>query len=90
MQDTSSFEARLKADGYSEIERKRYEARPANGEHGHHFSVRGLILDGAFIVTLEGVERTHRPGDVFEVEAGRMHFEAVGSDGVELLVGKKY
>lgn len=90
MLDTASFEAKLKADGYTEIERKRYEPRPANGEHGHHFSVRGLILDGQFIVTLEGVERTYRAGEVFAVEAGQMHFEAVGSDGVELLVGRKY
>ncbi|MFM9939837.1 MAG: cupin domain-containing protein [Hyphomicrobiaceae bacterium] len=90
MLDTVSFESRLKTDGYVEIERKRYEPRPANGEHGHHFSVRGLILDGAFIITLEGVERTYRPGEIFEVEAGRMHFEAVGQEGVELLVGRKY
>lgn len=88
--DTSAFEAGLKSDGYTEIERKRYEPRPANGEHGHHFSVRGLVLDGAFIVTLEGVERTYRHGEIFEVEAGRMHFEAVGPDGVELVVGRKY
>ena len=47
---------------FTEIERKRYEARPPNGEHGHHFSVRGLILDGAFIVTLEGV-MTANAGD---------------------------
>lgn len=88
--DTADFEAGLKADGYTEIERKRYEPRPANGEHGHHFSVRGLILDGAFIVTLEGVERTYRKGDIFEVAADRMHFEEVGADGAELLVGRRY
>ena len=88
--DTQAFEAGLKADGYSEIERKRYEPRPANGEHGHHFSVRGLILDGAFVVTKEGVERTYRPGEIFEVGADTMHFEAVGPNGVELIVGRKY
>ncbi|MDX2155260.1 MAG: hypothetical protein SFW09_02025 [Hyphomicrobiaceae bacterium] len=88
--DTATFEAGLKADGYAEIERKRYEPRPANGEHGHHFSVRGLILDGAFIVTLEGRERTYHKGEVFEVDAGRMHYEAVGPEGVELIVGRKY
>lgn len=88
--DPSTFEAGLRADGYSEVERKRYEPRPANGEHGHHFSVRGLILNGAFIVTKEGVERTYRPGEIFEVAADTMHFEAVGPDGVELIVGRKY
>lgn len=88
--DVATFEAGLKADGYKEIERKHYEPRPANGEHGHHFSVRGLILDGAFIVTKEGVPRTYRPGDIFEVAEGQMHFEEVGSEGVELVVGRKY
>ena len=88
--DTAAFEAGLRADGYSEIERRRYEPRPANGEHGHHFSVRGLILNGAFIVTKENVERAYRPGETFEVAAGTIHFEAVGPDGVELIVGRKY
>ncbi len=88
--DRSLFEARLKADGFTEIETKRYEARPANGEHGHHFTVRGLILDGAFIVTSDGHERTYRPGEVFEVIAGDLHFEAVADGGVEILVGRKY
>lgn len=88
--DTTAFEAGLKADGYSEIERKRYEPRPANGEHGHHFSVRGLILAGTFTVTLEGTARTYRAGEVFAVEEGRLHFEEVGPEGVELVVGRKY
>ncbi len=88
--DTTAFQSRLTADGFTEIETKRFEVRPPNGEHGHHFTVNGLVLDGAFIITLEGVERTYKPGEIFVVEAGRMHFEAVGSEGVELMVGKKY
>ncbi len=88
--DTAAFETGLKADGYNEIERKRYEPRPANGEHGHHFSIRGLILDGTFIVTKEGSPRAYRKGEIFEVDAGRLHFEEVGPDGVELIVGRKY
>lgn len=88
--DRSIFEASLTADGFTEIETKRYEARPTNGEHGHHFTVRGPILDGAFTVTVGGQERTYRPGDAFEVGAGDMHCEAVGPGGLELLVGRKY
>lgn len=84
------FAAGLRADGFTEIETKRLEPRPANGEHGHHFSVRGLILSGDFVVTQDGVERTYRRGDIFEVAADRMHFEAVGPDGVQLMLGRKY
>ena len=88
--DTATFEAGLKADGYSEIERKRYEPRPANGEHGHHFSVRGLILDGTFIVTKEGAPRAYKAGEIFEVPAEMMHFEEIPASGVELIIGRKY
>jgi quercetin dioxygenase-like cupin family protein len=87
--DAAAFEAGLRADGFQEVERKRLEPRPANGEHGHHFDVRGLILDGAFTVTLEGVPRTFRTGEVFEVAAGQMHFEEVGRDGAEVLIGRR-
>ena len=87
---TAAFEERLKSDGYVEIETKRLDPRPANGEHGHHFDVRGLVLEGAFIVTLEGVARTYGPGDVFEVAAGQLHFEEVGPDGTTVMVGRKY
>lgn len=88
--DTQIFESSLNADGYREIETKHYEPRPANGEHGHHFSVRGLILEGDFTVTLEGQPTTYRTGDVFEVAEGRLHFEEIGPAGVKLMVGKKY
>ena len=88
--DVHQFETELKAGGYQELETKRYEPRPANGEHGHHFSVRGLILEGEFTVTLEGTPTTYRPGDIFAVNEGRLHCEAVGPDGVTLIVGRKY
>lgn len=88
--DVQKFETELKAGGYTEIETKSYPARPANGEHGHHFSVRGLILEGAFTITLEGTPKTYRPGDVFAVSEGKLHCEEIGPEGVKLLVGKKY
>ena len=52
--DSAAFEQKLRDDGFVEIETKVYEPRPANGDHGHHFSVLGLVLDGAFTVAIEG------------------------------------
>ena len=86
----AEFESNLKADGYNEIETKQYDPRPANGEHGHHFSVRGLVLEGTFIVTKDTKPVTYRPGDVFTVPEGEMHCEEVGADGARVLVGRKY
>lgn len=88
--EPQAFEAKLRADGYSDIEVKVYEPRPANGDHGHHFSVRGLILDGSFTVSCEGKPVTYTKGQVFEVPEGTLHYEEVGSAGVRLMVGKKY
>jgi quercetin dioxygenase-like cupin family protein len=88
--DTRSFEASLKVDGYKEIETKTYAPAPANGEHGHHFSVRGLVLDGAFTVIRGQTAVTYRPGQVFAVEEGALHSEEIGPAGARVLVGRKY
>jgi quercetin dioxygenase-like cupin family protein len=88
--NAADFEMNLKADGYTEIETKQYDPRPANGEHGHHFSVRGLVLEGSFIVTQNKKAVTYRPGDVFSVAEGQLHYEEVGADGARILVGRKY
>ena len=87
--DASTFEAQLRADGFQEIETRLMDARPANGEHGHHFDVRGLVLEGSFIVTSDAVEHVYKTGDVFEVPAGRLHCEAVGQEGAKILVGRR-
>lgn len=88
--DMTTFEAGLRADGYTEIETKSYDPRPANGEHGHHFSVRGLVLAGTFVVTQNATPVAYRSGDVFEVAEGHLHCEEVGAEGARILVGRKY
>ena len=88
--DTSAFEAKLKTDGYTEIEIKTYESRPANGEHGHHFSVCGLVLEGAFIVIRDQKSVTYRTGEVFAVPEGCLHCEEISPEGARVLVGRKY
>ena len=84
------FEARLKEDGYTEIEAKSLQPRPANNEHGHAFGVRGLVLSGAFTVTQSNVTTTYRTGEIFSVAAGQDHSEEVGPEGAEVVVGRKY
>ena len=88
--DTSAFEATLKTDGYTEVETKQFDPRPANGEHGHHFAVRGLVLDGAFTLIREGNPVTYRRGDEFAVPNGCLHCEEIGSKGARVLIGRKF
>jgi quercetin dioxygenase-like cupin family protein len=88
--DTADFEAKLKQDGYHEIATRSMEHRPANGDHVHEFSVRGLVTSGEFIVTCGGDARSYGPGDVFEVAAGEMHNEAIGPEGATIVAGRLY
>ena len=88
--DIHTFEANLKGDGFTEIENKTYPPTLANGEHGHHFSVRGLVLDGGFTVIRKQKPVTYRAGDVFAVPAGDLHCEEIGAEGARVLVGRKY
>ena len=84
------FEARLREDGYTEIEAKSLQPRPANDHHGHPFAVRGLVLAGAFTVSQNNISETYRAGEIFAVAAGQDHSEEVGPDGAEIVAGRKY
>jgi quercetin dioxygenase-like cupin family protein len=86
----SAFEAELKAGGYTEIETKAIEPRPANTAHAHDYDIRGLVLEGIFIVTQDNEPVTYRAGEIFSVVAGKSHTEEIGPQGARVLVGRKY
>ena len=86
----SDFEAKLRADGYTEIETQNLEPRPGKGEHGHPFAIRGLVLAGTFIVTQNNQPTAYGPGQIFAVADGDPHDESIGSDGARVLVGRKF
>jgi quercetin dioxygenase-like cupin family protein len=88
--NTSEFTAKLKQDGFREVETKMLQPRPGNDEHAHDYLVRGLVLEGEFIVTCAGQPQSYRQGETFEVAAGVTHTEAVGENGARILVGRKY
>jgi quercetin dioxygenase-like cupin family protein len=84
------FEAKLRADGYTEIETQNLQPRPAKGQHGHPFSIRGLVLAGTFIVTQDHQRTIYGPGQVFAVDQEQPHDESIGPEGARVLVGRKY
>lgn len=87
---TEDFEAQLKQSGYREIGTKTMEPRPANGAHGHEYAVRGLVTAGEFIIACDGVPRSFKAGQIFEVAAGQLHSEAVGPEGTCITTGRMY
>lgn len=88
--DQNAFEAGLKSSGYSEIEVKAIDARPANNLHAQDYDVRGLVLDGIFVVREDDRPTMCRAGEIFAVAAGRKHSEEVGAGGARVIVGRKY
>jgi quercetin dioxygenase-like cupin family protein len=86
----TDFEAKLKADGYTEIETQSLEPRPAKGSHGHPFAIRGLVLAGTFIVTQDNQRTVYGPGQVFAVAQDHPHDESIGPEGARILVGRKF
>jgi quercetin dioxygenase-like cupin family protein len=86
----SAFEAELVAAGYTELETKAIDPRPANAEHSHDYGVRGLVLEGAFTVRQANHSTTYLPGEVFAVTAGQSHTEEIGPQGARIFVGRKY
>lgn len=84
------FEAALIVDGYVEIETKTLPSRPANGDHGHHYAVKGLVLAGVFTVVQAGGAIAYCRGQIFSVAAGDLHHEVIGPEGAEICVGRKY
>ena len=84
------FEAELKAGGYVEIETKALDPRPANHGHAHDYDIRGLVLDGLFIVNQNDRPVAYQAGEIFAVAAGTSHTEEIGPQGARILVGRKY
>jgi len=83
------FARELERGGYEHILERTMEPRPANAEHIHDFSVRGLVVTGEFIISRAGVPTSYKAGEVFEVPAGELHNEAVGPVGVTLVTGRR-
>ena len=88
--DRSSFEARLKAEGYPEIRTNEMPPHCHNAEHAHPFDVLALVLEGDITLHVEGSARTYRAGEQFSMKAGCKHVEDVGSAGVKYLVGRRH
>lgn len=85
----SDFTAQLRADGFTEIETQSLDPRPGKGRHRHLFEIRGLVLAGTFVVTIDATV-THTAGQTFAVAEGQLHDESIGPEGARVLVGRKY
>ena len=83
------FEANLQADGYSAgvlVDRK---VGYSLADHQHTFDACALITAGEFFISIGGVSRSYKAGDVFRLDAGTVHQEHVGPQGATYVAGRR-
>ena len=73
--EAKDFNAMLQAEGFGEAFARSQPAGLSAPEHAHEFDAKGLVLAGAYTLTVDGVATTYRPGDVFSMPGGRRHAE---------------
>lgn len=88
--DRHTFESRLHAEGFDDVETKKVKANVRNEDHAHDFDVLGLVFAGEMTLTIDGQSRTYRPGQVVDVPAGTVHREQYGPQGYTVLLGKRH
>lgn len=88
--DTAQFEAALRQDGFTEVATKSQPPGHTAPEHAHPFDVRALVLEGEITLTVDGKGTAYRAGEVFTMDSGRRHSEAIGAEGVRILSGRRH
>ncbi len=87
--DRQTFEAELKRDGYDVMTNTTPGAK-VNPEHSHPFDIRAMVMQGALTMTCEGRTETYRPGEIFTMPRGCLHYESYGNEGAVVLLGRKF
>lgn len=86
--DTHAFESELKRDGYDVMTNTTAGAK-VNPEHSHPFDIRAMVLKGALTMNRDGKSQTFKPGEVFVMPRGCLHYESYGPEGAVVLLGRR-
>ena len=84
-----SFLAGLQAAGFPTPVTLERDASYVLDVHTHPFEAWGLILEGEFIIEVDGVATSFAAGMSFRLPAGIAHREWVGPQGARYLAGRK-
>jgi quercetin dioxygenase-like cupin family protein len=86
--DQKVFEAELKKEGY-EVMTNTTSGAKVNPEHSHPFDVKAMVLKGALTLNRDGGSQTFKPGEIFAMPRGCLHYESYGQEGAVVLLGRK-
>ena len=84
------FEAKLKAENFTECVTVSKPVGYEMDDHSHPFEAWALIIEGDITLRVNGSSTTYAAGDTFRLPAQTLHFESAGPHGVTYLAGRKY
>ena len=84
----ADFETAERARGCSEVLARSWDPGAELDEHTHPFAARAVVVQGEMWLTVDGQTRHLRPGDRFELPAGKPHAERYGREGATYWVAR--
>ena len=83
------FEASVSAEGYGTVVAVDRAVGYSLTDHQHTFDACALITKGEFAITVDGISRSYKVGEIFRLPAGTVHQESAGPQGASYLSGRR-
>jgi len=84
-----AFQADARAAGFEEVLERRWAPDTELDLHTHEFSLEAVVTQGEMWLTVEGITRHLKPGDVFALAARQPHSERYGREGASYWVARR-
>ena len=79
----------LRQDGFPEPVEVQQIPNGGLEVHKHPFEVRALVIEGSIEIEVDGLSKTYRAGDIFQLSLNQPHSESYGAEGVKYLASRK-
>jgi hypothetical protein len=83
------LEKKLRDEGFSSIFVQQDRPNAFYLDHSHSSITAHIVLEGEITVTSEGLTKTYRRGDRFDVPARTVHSANIGINGCRYIIGEK-
>ena len=87
--NTEQFLDLLARDGFPEPVEVQQIPNGGLGVHEHPFEVKALVIEGSIEIVVDGVSKTYKVGEVFQLSLKQPHSESYGAEGVKYLASRK-
>jgi hypothetical protein len=86
---TEQFLDLLRHDGFPEPVEVQQIPNVGLGVHEHPFEVKALVIEGSIEILTNGLSKTYKAGDIFQLSFKQSHSESYGAEGVKYLASRK-